>query len=182
MRGPRGTGLLYVKRSLALQLEPPFLDVHAATLISPDRYEIRADARRFETWEGHVAGKIGLGVAIDYALGWGLESIALRVQALASRLRSALRSIPRVTVHDVGRQQCGIVTFTIENRSSAEIKDLLHERGINVSVSSVTSSPIDMAQRGLGPLVRASVHYYNTEEEVDHVVHVISCAATAHEQ
>lgn len=177
LRGPRGTGFLYVRRDLIDQLEPPFLDLHAAKWITKDRYEIRADARRFENWETYCAGKIGLGVAIDYALAWGLDNIWIRVSDLASTLRTRLQHIPRVQVHDLGLRKCGIVTFTIEGCSPQEIHGKLAAQKINVSVSTVYSTRLDMDQRGLAGVVRASVHYYNTEEEIerfcDLVTHMI---------
>jgi selenocysteine lyase/cysteine desulfurase len=167
LRGPRGTGFLYVRRDLIERLEPPFLDLHAATWVTKDRYEIRADARRFENWETYYAGKIGLGVAIDYALAWGLEDIWARVSSLASTLRNRLQHIPKVHVHDLGVQKCGIVTFSIDGCSSQEIHGKLAEQKMNVSVSTVYSTRLDMEGRGLAAVVRASVHYYNTEEEIE---------------
>jgi selenocysteine lyase/cysteine desulfurase len=166
LRGPRGTGLLYVRRGLLERLEPPFLDLHAATWVARDRYEVRADARRFENWEAYYAGKIGLGVAIDYALGWGLDVIRERVWALAAMLRERLGDLPGVIVRDLGRERCGIVSFTA-GRPAAEIQDALALRGVNVSTSSVLGTRLDMEARGIERLVRASVHYYNSEEEID---------------
>lgn len=167
LRGPRGTGLLYVRRALLDRLEPPFLDLHAATWVSRDRYEVRGDARRFENWETYVAGKIGLGVAIDYALGWGLQAIGARVAALADALRARLAEVPGVTVRDLGRERCGIVTFTVDGVDPLAVKEALAAQAINATTSAVTSTRLDMEARGLARVVRASVHYYNSEAEVE---------------
>ncbi len=170
LRGPRGTGFLSVRRAALPRLEPPFVDLHAATWVAADRYEWRSDARRFENWETNYATKIGLGVAVDYALAWGLEAIRDRASGLAARLRHALAELPGVRVHDLGAVKGAIVTFTMEGRDSAALKEALLERGVNVSVSSVESARLDMEPRGLERMVRASPHYYNTEEEIERFV------------
>jgi cysteine desulfurase / selenocysteine lyase len=167
LRGPRGTGFLYVRRSLIEQLEPPFLDMHAAGWITKDRYEILPDARRFENWEMFFAGKVGLGVAIDYALGWGLEAIWTRVWKLGDLLRRSLRNLGFTAVHDLGAVRCGIVTFTVQGVDSEEVKRILAQSRINVSVSPEEISRLDLSERYLPHVVRASVHYYNTEEEIE---------------
>ena len=176
LRGPRGTGLLYVRRGLLERLEPPFLDVHAARWTAPDRYEVRPDARRFENWETNHATKLGLAVAIDYALGWGLDAIRDRVYRLAASLRERLGSLPGVVVHDLGAERCGIVTFSVAGRTATEVKGALAANAVNVSVSSRSSTLLDMDARGLADVVRASVHYYNTEEEVDRVARIVGSA------
>lgn len=167
LRGPRGTGFLYVRRAILEQLEPPFLDLHAAEWVASDRYIIRSDARRFETWETNYAGKIGLGVAIDYAMQWGLDSIWRRVKTLAYQLRTQLSPLPGVIVHDRGSMQCGIVTFSIEDIEPEEIQRKLGVYNINVSVTTRSSTLLDMDARKLTSMVRASVHYYNTEDEIE---------------
>jgi cysteine desulfurase / selenocysteine lyase len=174
LRGPRGTGFLYVRGTVLERLEPPFLDLHAATWTAPDRYEVRRDARRFENWETNYAAKIGLGVAVDYALDWGLENIEHRVTELAGYLRQRLQGIEGVDLHDQGRRQCGIVTFTVRGFAAREVGERLSQRGINVSVSIADYARLDLPARGLTELVRASVHYYNTENEIDRLLDVLS--------
>lgn len=167
LRGPRATGILYVRHSVLEQLEPPFLDLHAAEWVAPDAYEIRPDARRFENWETNFAGKIGLGVAIDYAMNLGIENIWRRVKNLGYQLRTQLSPLPGVIVHDRGVTQCGIVTFTVDGLEAEEIMRRLANDHINVSVTGRSSTLLDLSARGLTTMVRASVHYYNTEEEIE---------------
>jgi len=173
LRGPRGTGFLWVRRTMIEKLEPPFLDLHAATGTGPDRYEIRKDARRFENWESDIAGRLGLGAAAEYALAIGLDAIWARVRSLAETLRHALAEIPGVAVRDLGRERCGIVTFTTEGISAAELCQDLAAAKINVKTSSIFSTRYDMTARGLDMLLRASVHYYNTEDEIARFCEVV---------
>jgi selenocysteine lyase/cysteine desulfurase len=173
LRGPRGTGFLYVRREVLEGLEPPFLDLHAAEWTARESFEIRADARRFENWETNYAGKAGLGVAVDYALGWGIETIWERVRTLAEDLRSRLGDLPGVEVRDLGAERCGIVTFTVEGRAAEEVSRKLSGEHINTSVSPASSTLLDMQDRSLDDLVRASVHYYNTEKEVTRLCEAI---------
>jgi selenocysteine lyase/cysteine desulfurase len=174
LRGPRGTGLLYVRRYLIEQLEPPFLDLHAATWVANDRYEIRNDARRFENWEMYYAGKVGLGVAIDYALNWNLNTIWTRIKKLSDQLRSRLAALGFVTNHDLGVERCGIVTFNVEGTSAVDVQRRLAEMRINVTVSSEESSRLDLGERKIPQLVRASVHYYNSEDEINQLCDALS--------
>jgi len=167
LRGPRGTGFLFVSKSVITALEPPFIDLHAATWIDHERFEIRGDAQRFENWESYVAGRIGLATAVDYALKIGLPAIQKRVWYLAKLLRTRLTELPGVIVRDLGKEKCGIVTFTKEGEAPSMVSKRLLAKGINTSVSPIEYARLDMGSRGLDEIVRASVHYYNTEEEIE---------------
>jgi selenocysteine lyase/cysteine desulfurase len=72
-----------------------------------------------------------------------------------------------VTITDQGVERCGIVSFTVAGNDADEVQRRLAKAHINVSVSRVSSTRLDMEDRGLPDLVRASVHYYNTAEEVE---------------
>jgi len=179
MRGPRGTGFLYASDRAIAEIEPPFIDGHAATWTSRAEYVIRTDARRFENWETNCATRIGLGVAARYANTIGVPSIWQRVRSLAARLRESLSSIPGVSVCDRGQVKCGIVTFNCKDRPAAKIKAHLSQLKINCSTIEASWTRIDMDGRGLTAVVRASVHYYNTEGETDALVEAIHAIMTA---
>jgi selenocysteine lyase/cysteine desulfurase len=173
LRGPRGSGFLYVRSGLLERLEPPLVDMRAADWVAPDRYVLRADGRRFEEWEQDYAAKIGLARAIDYALEWGVDDIWERVQALGERLRTSLDELDGVSTRDAGAERCGIVTFEVEGVDAAAVKEALARRDVNVTVSATSSAVIDSLERGLPDLVRASVHYFNTEDELDGAVEAV---------
>ena len=167
LRGPRGTGFLYARKEILAECDPPFIDLHSAKWIEDNEYLIKPNAQRFETWEQNIAAKIGLGVAIEYAIQLGIPTIWDRIQHLANRLRHQLANIPSVELHDLGEKKCGIVTFSCKSKSVEEIQQHLSKMKINVSISLQEYARLDMAKRNLPALVRASVHYYNTEEEVE---------------
>jgi selenocysteine lyase/cysteine desulfurase len=177
LRGPRGVGFLYVRRGLVERLEPPFVDLHSAIWTARDGYELRDDARRFENWETNYAAKIGLGVAVDYALALGLDEIYARIRHLAALLRERLARIPRVALRDLGAERCGIVTLTVEDEAPAALQRALAAQAINVTVSSRGSTRFDMEARGLEAVLRASVHYYNSEAEVERFAAAIAALA-----
>jgi cysteine desulfurase/selenocysteine lyase len=170
LRGPRGTGFLYIRQSMLERLEPTPIDMCSAEWSAREEYKLRNDARRFEISGGSVACQLGLGVAVEYAMALGLDNIAARVSMLAEQLRGELAKIPGVTVRDLpgsgSQPRCGIVTFTHDAHDARAFVAKMREDQINVRVTPRRSTRIDMEQRGLTAMVRASVHYYNTEEEI----------------
>ena len=177
LRGPRGTGFLYVRPELARDLEPPILDLHSATWTADDRYELAAGATRFELWESDVAAQLGLGVAVDYLLALGIDEVEAAVRARAELLRSLLRELDGVTVADLGRRPSGIVTFSVEGVPAAAARGALAARRITVSMSDRSSTLLDMTDRGLDALVRASPHYFVSEEQLEEAAAAVSALA-----
>jgi selenocysteine lyase/cysteine desulfurase len=178
LRAPRGTGFLYVKKEVQDKLKLIFMDGFSAPSVSETDYKVRNDARRFELYEKNRALTLGLGKAVEYALNIGVERIWLRIQYLAGLMRRQLGDIEGITIHDSGDQQCGIVTFSVEGMDSALVKSELAANQINVSVGKAISTLIYMNKNQLSTIVRASVHYYNTEEEIDELCNVLTAIAT----
>ena len=174
LRGPRGAGFLYVRRKMLDHLEPAVLDLHGSRWEAPDRFVMRPDARRFELWERSPALVLGMGRAAAYAMQVGVHEIWERVTALGALLRAALTEVPGVTVRDIGSVQGAIVTFTVDGRQAKEVKAALHNQSINVSVVTRNSARFDMEERHLPDLIRASVHYFNTEGEIERLVNAVS--------
>jgi len=168
LRGPRGSGFLYVSsRLLATGFEPLFIEMRGATWTAGDRYEPVATAKRFEDWELPYAAVIGCAVATRYALGVGLDAIAVRAPMLAARLRDRLRAIPGVRVLDRGPALAATVTLAVAGWDPQPFHDALDARRINSAISYRDYAVFDFGDKDVDWCSRLSPHYYNTEAEVD---------------
>ncbi|TEX51986.1 MAG: aminotransferase class V [Actinomycetales bacterium mxb001] len=172
LRGPRGTGFMVVSQRLLDDAQPFPLDLHGATWVSDQEFAVQPDARRFESWEKSYAALLGLGAAVDYALGCGIDELRARIDVLAQELRRRLDEIPGVQVRDRGSERTGIVTISAPD--PAGIVAGLRAEGINTSYSPPDYARHDFAQHGITGLVRISPHAYNTEAELDRAVATLS--------
>lgn len=173
LRGPRGTGLLYVRRSFQDRCDPPGIDGTSAVWESASSYSLTTTAARFEEFETSSAGQIGLGIAIDEALALGLDAIGERVQYLANRLRTELGRRPRVSVQEASDPCSGIVTFLIDGVAPVEVVTAAAKAGINMSNSSAPWARLDLDARRVTDVARVAPHVYNTDEELDRLLAVI---------
>ncbi|WP_052070279.1 aminotransferase class V-fold PLP-dependent enzyme [Rhodococcoides fascians] len=167
LRGPRGTGFLYLRPGLASTLHPPALDLHSAQWEDTSTYRMADDATRFEFWECDVAARLALGAAVDYLLELGIDHVEEAVAERAEYLRAGLRKIPGVTVQDLGDRKSGIVSFTVDGEDPVTVRDRLAAEEVTVTVSHRSSTRLDMTGRGLDAVVRASPHYFVTFAELD---------------
>ncbi|MFC7448745.1 aminotransferase class V-fold PLP-dependent enzyme [Rhodococcus daqingensis] len=174
LRAPRGTGFLYVRPELARTLEPAALDLHGAQWTDTDGYRMADDASRFEFWECGVAGRLGLGAAVRYLLELGIDEVAPAVAERAEFARAGLAAIPGATVRDLGRSRSGIVSFTVDGVAAAAVREALAAKDITVTVSGRGSTLVDMSNRDLDAVVRASPHYFNSFEDLERLVDAVA--------
>ncbi len=168
LRAPRGTGMLYVRQSALDKIqEPDFLDLASATWTKADQYEVNPTARRFEMFECNYASRYGFAKAVDYALEIGMDRIWQQIRYNAALLRSKLKAVKGVQLHAKGGDQAGLVTFSVEGHQAETLQKYLFDRHIHISTSWASGTLLDMEARGLAVVSRASVHYFNTEEEMD---------------
>jgi selenocysteine lyase/cysteine desulfurase len=175
LRGPRGTGFLYVSdKVLKNGYEPLFIDGRGATWKGIEEYLPQQTARRFETWESPYALVIGLTEALQYYQKIGVEEIESYNQKLMSRLQENLSQIPAVKVYDKGSLQGSILTFRKSNVDLETTTQKLKDNDIYFSVSSLEWGVIDFQEKGVDWLIRLSPHYFNTFNEIDKVSEIIA--------
>ncbi|WP_327406686.1 aminotransferase class V-fold PLP-dependent enzyme [Streptomyces sp. NBC_01288] len=174
LRGPRGTGFLWVRPEALEYLDPYVTEIEAATWDGERGFSWHDGARRFETWEVNYSNVLGLSAAVQQALELGMDEIGRRAVALGSYLRDRLDALPGVTTYDLGRDRCAIVTVKVDAVPTADVAAALAKQGINVTTTVAEHSQFDTEHRGVHPLVRLSPHYYNTETELDQAVEAIA--------
>lgn len=170
LRGPRGTGLLYVRRAFLDQLTPAFVDTHSAPLNADGQPVLRADAARLEGAESALALRCGLANALQEALDLGLDTIRATIDATARTLRTELAAIDGITVLDQGHEQSGLVAFNLAGQDAADVQRALAAQGITIGSNGVPYTPLDMQARGLTQIARASVSYLTSDDEISQLL------------
>lgn len=168
LRGPRGTGILYVSdKALGSGLEPLFIDMRGAEWVEKDSYQPREGAIRYEDWEFAYALVLGSGAAIEYCLKVREERIWKSVKGLADYLRAKLVEVDKVRVLDHGPEVGALVTFHVNDSDASVIVQKLLAKKINVVSSYRNVAVIDFDAKRVPWAVRVSPHYYNTQDELD---------------
>ena len=169
LRGPRGTALLYIRPDFLPHLNPAQRDVFSAPWTA-EGFDLRNDARRFETSEVSFALLAGLGNALQEINHLGIEQVWQRVSKTSTRIREALRQIPGITLHDLGRTHSGLIAFNLAGWDSFELKQRLGFKRINIGANGVAYTPLDMQARGLSSIARISVSPLNTDDDIELLV------------
>ncbi|MGD1889608.1 MAG: aminotransferase class V-fold PLP-dependent enzyme, partial [Cyclobacteriaceae bacterium] len=175
LRGPRGTGFLYVSdRMLNEGYAPLMIDGGGAIWKDENHYDVLPTAQRFETWEKPYALVVGLTEAFRYANELGMKNIETQNQILMNRLRDNLSNISEVTQYDQGSKKCNILTFRKEGLSLQTIKEKLEQNNVFFSVSNREWGVIDYKKKEIDGTIRLSPHYFNTLVEMDRVAEIIA--------
>ena len=175
MAAPMGVGVLYGKEEILEEL-PPFL--YGGEMIEYVRRDGATFAElphKFEAGTVNAGGAVGLGAAIDYYKTIGLDKIVEREEHLSEYAMKKLREIPFVHILGAadGKSHNGIFTFTVEGVHPHDIAAMLDADGVNVRAGHHCAQPLMKHLKTLST-TRASLSFYNTEEEIDRLAESLS--------
>ncbi len=174
LRGPRGTGILYVSdRVLNAGMYPFSIDGNGGIWYKANDFKIIETAQRFELFESSKALVVGFAEALHYLNAIGIERISERNKQLITALRTNLNAIKGVNLYDRGSVTSSILTFRKEGKSLEDIQNALKAHSIFHSVSSKPWGVIDFNKKGVDWVIRLSPHYFNTIKEIDRVSEII---------
>jgi cysteine desulfurase/selenocysteine lyase len=174
LRGPRGTGFLYVAdRVLEKGLAPLIFDMQGAKWTGTDTFELAETAKRFEFWEFSYAGILGLAAAVKYINTIGIRDIAAYNEDLMRTFRKELAKVKGLRLHDQGTRLSNILTFTIDGKSIEEIEENLKRHQVYYSISYKDFTLPGLTGKNAGQVIRLSPHYFNTAEELEKVADIL---------
>ncbi len=173
LRGPRGTGFLYVSdKVLEQNYAPLLLDMRGADWTEYNDYELFKTAKRFEHWEISYASLLAAKHAIQYANHIGLDNIEAYNKILSEKLRNRLKD-RGFKVWDWGNHLSSIVTFSGPDGDLENIQRVLKENNVFFSVTYKNSALIDFTNKKINGIVRLSPHYFNTQDEIERVSEIL---------
>jgi cysteine desulfurase/selenocysteine lyase len=167
--GPTGTGVLYGKAAL-LEAMPPYQgggDMISSVTFAKTTYN--ALPYKFEAGTPNIAGVIGLGAAVDYLNGIGMENVAAYEQLLLDRTTEALAGIPGVRIIGTAPERAGAVSFVMEGIHPHDIGTILDQEGIALRTGHHCTQPL-MDRFGVPATARAALAFYNIPEEIEALV------------
>jgi len=173
--GPMGIGALYGREELLEQM-PPFLTggemIESVTREGAVYAEL---PHKFEAGTVNAAGAAGLHAALDYMAQVGFAAMQQRELELTRRAMEGMRQIPHVQIlgSDKPEEHHGIVTFTVDGVHPHDIGQILASDGVNIRAGHHCAQPL-LAYLGHPSTARASIAFYNTEEEIDRLLESIS--------
>ena len=167
--GPTGIGVLYGKATL-LDAMPPYQS--GGDMISSVTFEKTTYNKlpyKFEAGTPDIAGVIGLGAALQYVDGLGMENIGAHEHDLLAYATEAVSAIPGVRLIGTAKEKAGVLSFVIEDIHPHDIGTILDQQGIAIRTGHHCSQPV-MERFGIPATARASFAVYNTRKEVDALV------------
>ena len=168
--GPIGTGFLYCSDEAVEKLVPMNFGGGTVIDVSEGQFSLEDVPARFEGGTQNIAGVIGLGAAVDYIKRIGMDKIENHSKKLTAQLFQEINDIGNTIVYGNPENIYGIVAFNIDGVNAHDVAKILDELK-NICVRSGHHCAIPAIRHigafELGGTVRASVHYYNTKEEIE---------------
>ena len=175
MCGPTGIGVLYGRESL-LEAMPPWQGGGDMILaVSFERTVYNELPYKFEAGTPHIAGAIGLGVAVDYLQRLGLDRIAAAEHELLEYATDRLASLPGLEIVGTAPHKAAVVSFTLRGIHPHDLGTILDSEGVAIRTGHHCAMPV-MDFYGLPATARASFAFYNTRAEVDRLVDALHLA------
>jgi cysteine desulfurase / selenocysteine lyase len=177
LRGPRGEAMMALSdRALERLGDPPILSQAGSGWTSLEGYSTRSDAGRFETYEFSVAGRLGLGAAVEYARRSCITGIRDTIRSHLARLHAGLTAMPGMTVFEPIGDDPAFLTFAPASLAPADLNRQLADANIAAAVVDHQYARADLEFRGLAAVNRVAPHAYTSESDIDRFLDVVTAA------